>query len=216
MKGNTEKPLSGWKKRHEELIRCAFECFGRAGIETTALADVAAMAQVGEATLYRHFLNKENLVLECGISFWQMASDCYEKLAEGTDYQKKSGIEQIDALLLLTQRLYEDNRLKFKFLHDLDVYLTTHSAEEKLLKEYEDLVNRAKPILCDAIEQGKADRTVTCLADTEEIYYTLTHTILSLMQKLAGIGQMLSGDAAVTEERRIALLRKLLLAGLRA
>lgn len=216
MKNNGEKPVRGWEKRHKELIRCAFECFCRAGIETTALADVSAMAQVGEATLYRHFSNKENLVLECGISFWQMASNYYEELAAKPDYQEKRGIDQVDDLLSLTQKIYQENRLQFKFLHDLDIYLATHSTAGELVKEYEELVNRAKPVLCDAIEKGKKDMTVTCMADTQEIYYTLTHTILSLMQKLAGIGQVLSGDAIVTEERRIALLRSLLLAGLRA
>lgn len=203
------------ERRRAEIVACAMQCFCEKGIETTALSDIAAYAQIGEATLYRYFSTKENLVMDCGICFWRVADGYYSQVTAEETYREKSGIEQVEALLLCTEKLFSENRSKFKFLHDLDVFLVTHPIAPDKQREYEALVDRQRPLLCDAIEKGKADGTIKNCAETEELYYTLTHTLLSLMQKLAGIGAILSGDGAVTEERRIALLRQLLLEGLR-
>lgn len=200
--------------RRRELVECAISCFSEKGIETTAIADIAAASGFGEATLYRYFSNKENLIMECGLDFWRMAGERYEELTESESYRLKSGIEQVEALLLLTQNMFETRRGMFKFLHDLDGYMAAHSVQSEILAEYEKLVDRPKPYLCEAIEKGKADGTVRCGADTQELYYTLTHTVLSLLQKMAGIGILLSGDRVIEEKRQIALLWKLLLTGL--
>lgn len=205
---------SKFQMRRRELVECAISCFSKKGIETTAIADIAAASGFGEATLYRYFSNKENLIMECGLDFWRMAGERYEELTERESYRQKSGIEQVEELLLLTQDLFESQRGMFKFLHDLDGYLTSHHVQSDMLAEYEELVDRPKPYLCEAIEKGKRDGTVKCGADTQELYYTLTHTVLSLLQKMAGIGMLLSGDYIIEERHQIQLLRRLLLTGL--
>lgn len=203
------------EKRREEMIDCAFACFCEQGIERAALADIAAFAKVGEATLYRYFSTKENLVMDCGIRFWREISESYEKLVSTEEYQNRTGLAQIEALLELSASIYDKQESSLKFLHDLDVYMASHRMDEEKMREYGSLVDRPKPFLCEAIEKGKKDKTVTCKADTQEIYYTLTHTVLSLMQKMAGVGQLLAGDSAVTAKRRIQLLLQLLLDGLK-
>lgn len=203
------------EKRRDEIIDCAFACFCDKGIEKAALADIAAAAKVGEATLYRYFSTKENLAMDCGIRFWSEIFESYEELVSTEEYQSKTGLAQIEALLELSAGIYEEQESSLKFLHNLDVYMASHKMNEEKMQEYAILVDRAKPFLCDAIEKGKKDQTVTCKADTQEIYYTLTHTVLSLMQKLAGVGQLLAGDSAVTAKRRIQLLLQLLLKGLK-
>lgn len=200
--------------RRKELVECAMKCFGEKGIETTAIADIAAASGFGEATLYRYFTNKENLIMDCGLNFWRMAGECYEALSSSEEYGKKSGIEQVKALLLLTQDMFEKKREQFKFLHDLDGYLASHQVESTMLVKYEELVDESKHFLCEAIEKGKTDGTIKCSADTQEIYYTLTHTVLSLLQKMAGIGVLLNSDRIIAEKRRIELLWNLLLTGL--
>lgn len=203
------------KMRRKKLIESALRCFGEKGIEKTALSDIALCAQTGEATLYRYFVNKENLALECGVYFWELAASYYEELAAQKEYQQKSGIQQVEALLLTTEQIFEEHREKMKFLHDLDVFMVSHKVEAKKQAEYEKQVESLMPLLCDAIEKGKGDGTVAIRADTRELYYTLTHTVLSLLQKLAGMGHILSGDERVDEKRRIALLRQMLLEGLK-
>lgn len=200
--------------RRKELVECAMNCFGEKGIETTAIADIAAASGFGEATLYRYFTNKENLIMECGQNFWRMAGECYKALTLKEEYKQKNGIGQVKALLFLTQDMFEKQRGRFKFLHDLDGYLTAHHVESELLAEYEELVDESKHFLCEAIEKGKTDGTIKCSADTQEIYYTLTHTVLSLLQKMAGIGVLINSDRVIEEKRQIELLWSLLLTGL--
>ena len=201
-------------KRKSEAVTCAMLCFCKNGIETTAIADIAAFAQVGEATLYRYFTTKENLVMECGIWFWKLAISYYEKTIYTREYLLKNGMEQLETLLRITETIYREHRSKFKFLHDLDVFLLSHKVEEEKLKEYEALVDFLRPCLVEAIEKGKEDKSISFKEDTLTLYYTITHTVLSLMQKMAGMGQLLKSDTIVAEQAQISLLIKLLLEGI--
>ena len=203
------------QERRGKLAECAAACFCAKGIADTAIADIAEASGYGEATIYRYFSNKENLIMECGINFWKMAGEAFEALAREGSYREKTGIGQVEALLVLTQEIFEKHRSMFRFLHELDGYLASRRVESGLLSEYEAQVDRAKPLLCEAIEKGKRDGTIQCTTHTQELYYTLTHTVLSLLQKMAGFGNLLPGDRLVEEGCRIRLLRRLLLAGLR-
>ncbi len=209
------RPSDKQQLRRKKLVESALQCFSEKGIEKTALADIAACAQTGEATLYRYFANKENLALACGVYFWELAASRYEELITQSGYQEKSGIQQVETLLLATEEIFKEHREKMKFLHDLDVFMVSHKIDGEKQAEYEKQVESFMPLLCDAIEKGKKDGSIGVRADTKELYYTLTHTVLSLLQKLAGMGHILSGDEQVEEERRIELLRQLLLEGLK-
>lgn len=206
-------------KRKSEVITSAVSCFSEKGIETSSIADISKRAQVGEATIYRYFGTKENLALECGKCFWIKASQKYEELSKTGEYQSASGIRQIELLLQLTGGMFQKNRESFHFLHDLDVFLVTHQSviltkEAETFSEYEKLVDLEKPLLINAIQKGKTDGSITEKAENLELYYTITHTVLSLMEKMAGIGEILPGDSIVKEQRRISLLIELLLKGL--
>lgn len=202
--------------RREQILTGAMECFCENGIAETALSEIAARAQVGEATLYRYFATKEALALDCGIAFWQRAVADYAAVIGDKAYQEKTGLAQIAVLLSETLRLFQEQRNGLRFLYELDRYLTAHQLPPDQLMAYEALINRPKPFLCDAIRKGRQDGTIRIEADAEELYYTLTHTVLSLMQKLAATGQLLEGDGIVTAERRLALLLTLLTRGLGA
>ncbi|MDN4474783.1 TetR/AcrR family transcriptional regulator [Demequina sp. SYSU T00192] len=52
-----------YRANHARLIRAAFAAFDETGVDTP-LAAVAQRAGVGEATLYRHFASREDLVAE--------------------------------------------------------------------------------------------------------------------------------------------------------
>ena len=200
--------------RREETVSRALTCFCKKGIELTTMADIADYAQIGVATVYRYFSTKENLVMECGMLFWKLAGNRYKNLTEEEGFSHKTGLSQVESLLRITEDIFRENKLIFKFLHDFDVYISCHQIEQEKMLQYEALIDGMKPVLCDAIKTGKADGTIKSHADTQEIYYTLTHTVLSLMQKLAGLGTLLSTDGVVKDEKRLNLLITLLLGGL--
>ncbi len=45
-----------------KILKSAGKCFAKCGIQGATIEDIAKMAQVGTATVYRHFKDKENLI----------------------------------------------------------------------------------------------------------------------------------------------------------
>ena len=58
------------------------------GLDTLTISDIAKEIQIGEATIYRYFGSRLNLVIHVGISLW---SDIYKELSKrekkSTGYQ---------------------------------------------------------------------------------------------------------------------------------
>lgn len=202
------------EKRKKQVQEAAFACFREKGIENVTISEVAARAQVGEATVYRYFAAKDNLAVECGTDFWKHAGDRFDQLCEKEEYLTWNGITQVEALMKLALQIFLQEQESFAFLHDLDGFLLSHRVEKEKLKDYEIQIDRPRPLLCSAIDRGKADGSILSREATVQLYYTLTTAIFGIMQKLAGNGALLAGDLTVEPVRKVELLMELLLRGL--
>lgn len=207
---------AGREGRREQMVCAAFDCFCKKGIAGTSIADIAREAELGEATVYRYFTNKETLALACGELFWRMVSDFMEQETHAPDFSEKSGMEQVEALIGRAHDFYRDNTAAFLLIHDLDGILLSGKVEREQMHGYERAVDGVRPILCDAIEKGKADGSIAAEADTQVLYYALTNGIFSLMQKLAAAGNLLKSDESVGQEAKLSKFLELLTAGVRA
>lgn len=202
-------------RRRQKMVDAAFSVFCRKGIAAASIADVAKEAEFGEATVYRHFANKENLVLACGKKFWQMVYEFMREQISEPDFAAKSGMEQVEYLIRRAYLFYQEYTEAFQLIHDLDGFLLSHKLEQEQLAEYEQAVDSVRPCLCDSIEKGKADGSIGSGADTLVLYYAMTNGIFSLMQKQAAAGSLLSSDLAVEQEEKLAQFLELLIAGLK-
>lgn len=63
----------------------AFELFGRKGFTATSVEEIAAAAEVGARTVYRHFPTKEALVLGGFTKMFEAAQAALRACPEGTD-----------------------------------------------------------------------------------------------------------------------------------
>lgn len=204
------------EKRKQKMIEAAFSCFCGKGMETTSIADVAREAEVGEATVYRYFSNKETLALACGKRFWAMAYDFIEAWSEPAEFQCKSGMEQVEELIRGAFAFYREHRDGFRLIHNLDGFLLSHRVERQQLSEYEEAVDSLRPCLCQAMEKGKQDGSIVGDPKVQELYYAVTTGIFSLMQKQAAAGNLLSSDRIVDSDKKLELFLELLIAGLKS
>lgn len=202
-------------RRRQKMVDAACRVFGRKGIAASSIADIAREAEFGEATVYRYFTNKENLVLACGKNFWQTVHEFMnEKICE-PEFAAKNGMEQVESLIACAHLFYKEHTEGFRLIHDLDGFLLSHKVEAGQLAEYEQAVDSMRPCLCNAIEKGKADGSIHSGADTLVLYYAMTNGIFSLMQKQAVAGRLLSSDSAVAQEEKLGQFLELLVAGLK-
>lgn len=100
----------------ERLLRAAEECFGRFGVAKTTMEDVAKAASVSRATLYRHFADREALVvaaverralinvprMQAHIQRWPTFAD---RLVEGLIYNiDKGSRDPVVQLLIVSEQ----------------------------------------------------------------------------------------------------------------
>ncbi len=202
-------------QRKEKMIEAAAKCFSQKGIEATSIVDIAREAEFGEATIYRYFSNKENLALACGIRFWEEAYQVMAGLASQEDYIDKSGYKQVECLMQGALCFFKEQQAAFRLIHNLDGFLLSHRVEEERLQDYGQAVGRMQPVLCEALDKGKMDGSITREEETAELYYALTNSIFGMMQKQAAAGTLLATDRAVDGMRKMELLMELLMDGLR-
>ena len=69
--------------------------------------------------------------------------------------------------------------------------------------------------MTDALEKGLADESLFFTCSIDEMYFSLTRTLLAVMQKLAVGGEILSSDQAVEGNRQFRIVTELLLGGIK-
>ena len=68
--------------------------------------------------------------------------------------------------------------------------------------------------MTNALEKGLKDKSLSFSYTIDEVYFSVTHTLLSLMQKLACNGHILSSDERVDLALQVEIAGDLLLNGL--
>lgn len=194
------------ESKKEEVILAAVEVFKSLGIDHAKMTDVAKKAEIGVASLYRYFNTKVDLAIEAAIVVWaqeinQLYSR-YEALSKGTE----KGLDQVKIILEVFIELYENHPDFLIFIHEFDGFMVREKVEMEKLERYENGIIHLKQMLIDAIEKGKKDSSIKENIDVEAFYYTTTHALMSLVQKLLLRGHIIKSDASVSEKHQIETL----------
>lgn len=190
------------------ILDSALELFLKNSIKKTKIKDVADHAKVGEATVYRYFSNKDNLVMQASA-----------KLADGifkeyfVDYSGKNGYEAMQSFYYSFLRVFKSRAGYYVFVEELDSILAGFSSEVKI--SYEDSVDNFKEIFDKLYYMGLSDGSINELCDKETFYYSTTHSLMSLCQKLSIRGNLLSKDLMTSKEKEIEQLTNIILSKLK-
>lgn len=201
-------------QRSEKILAAALDLFCMQGIENTSIEQIAVRAGVGPATIYRYYDNKATLCIQTGISYWQRISVRYLHSLTLPSCQNLNGHDQLSCILDIFIQIFKDEALFLKFLRDFDVFVLKYRLSHSQLQEYETCILNLKPYVTDALECGISDGSLVFSHSTDELYFSLTHTMLSLMQKLAAEGAILSSDTCIHPLVQLQITKELLLKGL--
>ncbi|MGF0031492.1 TetR/AcrR family transcriptional regulator [Bariatricus sp. SGI.154] len=202
------------ERKAYHIIKTSLELFCRQGIEDTKVEDVAKAAKVGPATIYRYYETKAELTIQCAIWYWKEMANRYLPLIQSERYMKLDGRGKVNCILDIFVRMYRDETAFLRFLHEFDVYVQKEGISTKRLEEYERNILDLKVYVTDAMEEGIRDGTLYNPYTMDELYFTLTHTLLSLMQKLASLGRIVNSDDMVANVRQVEIAKELLLQGI--
>lgn len=205
-----------YQQRYKRILSAALTLFCEKGIEETSIEDIAGKAEVGPATVYRYFETKAEVAIQDGILYWREVSEKYLVHLSKQKYLESNGRDQIRKIMDIFVWIFEQEFDFLKFLQELDVFVRKYQISQERLKEYEQEILNLKPYVTDALEKGIKDGSLYLTQPVEKVYFSVTHAMLSLMQKLASNGSMLSSDERVELITQIKIVSEIMIRGLQA
>lgn len=180
-------------ERIDIAIAAAAQLYLDVGIADTKMTDIAEEAQLGVASLYRYFGTKQLFTVKVGSYIWKQKLRELENIYAGKDYEKKTGIEQVEALMNVFPILLEDHASFLRFLSEFDAFVVRERLTAGDLAEYEQSVLGVMPLMENAVAKGIADGTIRSGINAQLFYLTACHSLLSMCQKFAR-GKILHSD----------------------
>lgn len=192
--------------KRDYIIDSAKKLFLNKSISEITIKDISAVSDLGEATIYRYFSNKENLVIAVSLSIQQ------DILSVPFTSEHKNGLEQIRDFFEVFENIFIEHKNYFKFIAEFDtIYLNNIKN-----KEYSLGLDVFYDLFMRAYELGLKDKSIKEVKDIKLFYYTCTHSLLELCKKLSSTQSELKQDQEVSKIDEIRYLISLFISVLKA
>ena len=185
------------------IIDQALALFLERPINEVTVHDIAVRAGVGEATVYRYFSTKQNLVCAVAVKLEQQILDTYFDLSQAADGWGKLALFYRSYL-----KIFTTHREFFKFINEFDAFMLSEGKTDG--NEYSSGLDEFKDLCSKAYEQGLADGSITPVSDWTTFYYATTHALLELCKKLS-TADIVRQDIDANKEEEISALTEIIL-----
>ena len=160
------------------IVDIAEQLFLERPIASVTLRDIAARAGVGEATVYRYFRCRQNLVQEVADRLQAKVLRAYFAPVSG------SGYARLEAFFGAYAAVFRDHREFYRFIGEFDAYMLSEGLTTG--KTYSDDVDLFRNLFLAAYRDGLADGSVRSVGpDPEAFYYASAHALLALCKSLS-------------------------------
>ena len=144
------------------LVDVATKLFLKRGINDVTIKDIASEAEIGEATIYRHFAKKQNIVLASALTLKEKVFKGYFDLSKG-----KTGFEKVEIFYSSYLSVFKNSPEYFYFINEFDAYMCMEDSVP--LGEYEKEVDSFKEEYLRAYEEGLKDHTIHKIDNIETV-----------------------------------------------
>ena len=189
------------------IVDIATDLFMCRSVSEVTIRDIAISAQVGEATIYRYFGNKQNLVMKTAMKLQSIVSEGFFRLEKG-----KNGYEKLALFYESYLDIFKKHPDFYKFLNDFDAYIAVEQSDD--MNPYEKAIDQYKTFYMDAYKLGLEDGSVKKQKDIEMFYFSTTHALLELCKKLAFKKAVLNQDNKIEKDSEIQCLIDIVLVSL--
>lgn len=193
-------------EKSESIIKAALEIFKKKSIDSTKMTEVAELSGVGVATIYRYFNTKFELAKAAGSMLWEKEISGLYQQYDKDNFNASNGFEKVQDILALMLHVYENHPEYIRFLENFDNFIVQENITKEMLHDYDIRIAAQKDRFIAAMEEGKEDGTILKTIESNEFYYTITHALISLSQKLLIRGHIIESDEIVTGDAQIKLL----------
>ena len=189
------------------LVDMATDLFMTRSISEVTIKDIAVAAQVGEATIYRYFGSKQNIVVQSAMKIQGIVSTEFFKLEKG-----KTGFDKLKVFYESYYEIFIKHPNFYKFLNEFDAFVSVE--DSSIINPYESAIDAYKNFYMDAYQLGLKDGTVKKQDDIEMFYFSTTHALLELAKKLAFKRAVLKQDNRIEKNSELQCLIDIILGSL--
>lgn len=189
------------------LVDMATDLFMVRSIGEVTIKDIAVAAQVGEATIYRYFGSKTNIVIQSAMKIQGVVSTDFFNLEKG-----KNGFDKLKVFYESYYEIFVKHPNFYKFLNEFDAFVSVE--DSSIINPYESAIDSYKNFYMDAYQLGLKDGTVKKQDDIEIFYFSTTHALLELAKKLAFKKAVLKQDNRIEKNSELQCLIDIILKSL--
>ena len=189
------------------LVDIATDLFMCRSINEVTIRDIAVSAQVGEATIYRTFGTKQNIVVQAAMKLQDIVNQESFKLEEG-----KNGFEKLKIFYQSYYDIFIKHPQFYKFLEEFDGFVSIENNDN--VNPYEKAINAYNGYFMKAYELGLKDGSIKKQKDIKSFYYSTTHALLELCKKLSFKRAVLNQDTRIEKDSEIQCLIDIILGSL--
>ncbi|MBR3145247.1 MAG: TetR/AcrR family transcriptional regulator [Clostridia bacterium] len=186
------------------VIETAASLFLSRSINSVTVKDIAKECGLGEATVYRYFSSKSELIVACAVYMGNKVKKLFT-----LDASKNGGYEKIERFFETYLHIFKTRPELYRFLNDFDAFCVAENVVN--LKEYEESIDSFKSVFMEAFSEGLSDKSIKPTDDIETFYFTATHSLLSLCKKLSDNSAVISQDKLNNKEKEIKRLIDIIL-----
>ena len=185
------------------IVDEAIALFLERSVSEVTMHDIAARAGVGEATVYRYFSTKQNLVCAAATKLETQIFETYFDLSHAAN-----GWEKLALFYRTYLQIFSTHREFFKFINEFDAFMLSEGKTDS--NEYASGLDMFKTLFSEAYEKGLSDGSVAPVDEWETFYYATTHALLELCKKLS-TADIVRQDCGANKEEEISTLTELIL-----
>ena len=189
--------------RRNYILDKAIELFCENSIAEVKIRDVAEYCNIGEATFYRYFSKRSNLVVACAMKLQEKVGEFFATESQGR------GFDRLSRFFYCFYEIFVDHPEYYRFLSQFDAFCV--SAEIRDLNQYSDKFDVFKGIFTEAYRDGLQDGSVKEVWDVDLFYYSATHAILALCKKLAAEAYIIRQDKKTDKRQELRLMIEIIL-----
>ena len=167
-------------RQREGIIDAAEMLFLEHGIESVNMADIASVAQVTRATLYKYFPSKE----EVAWTVFERYCECIVESARLFDTRHLNGAQRVEHIMRSWQQTFFESPQMALYFAQFDVLYSRQGSAERMNSFKWHLHNGEEPIVT-ALRDGIADGSVRCDIDVELTGVTIHSLMMGLNRRLA-------------------------------
>lgn len=191
--------------KKEIIIDRALKLFLEKPILNVTIKDISEANGVGEATIYRYFQNKENILVLCAIKLTHKLFDDYFDLSH-----YDNGYKKIKEFYYCYLYVFKNHPEYLRFINYFDAYVINKDSEN-VLRIYEASIDKYKKVFIDAYNEGIKDLSIKEIKDIDIFYYSTTKSLLELCKREATSNDLLVSDTKIDKSILIEKLINIIL-----